>query len=104
MVDVVDSTFLHKDELADSLCCLSSLEALGLICHFPLTALGGVPLYPITKAAIISYTSYIAQRIPTIEVFFIDVGHGDQSFDGQLEVRNLGVEGRHTVIIPTVIF
>lgn len=90
-----------------------------LICQLPLTALGRVSLYRTTNAAIISYTSRIAQRVPTIEAFFVSVGRENQSFVGQLEVRSLGLEGhwgrhkdhwgrrsaakgRHTVITSAV--
>lgn len=59
------------------------------------------------KTAVLSYTSRIALRIPTIEAFSVKLYRGrfeihepkeNWYFEGQLEVENLGIEGRHTVI------
>lgn len=59
------------------------------------------------KTAVLSYTSRIALRIPTIEVFSVKLYRSrlkvrepreNWYFEGQLEVVNLGIEGRHTVI------
>ena len=50
------------------------------------------------EAAMIGYTSHIAQRIPTVEGFFIDeldISSRDW-YRGWLNVQD-GIEGRHTV-------
>jgi len=101
-----NSTSFPGEELISSLCCFSSLQVLNLVGPYRLHDFGNqaTPSPIDMEAAIIQYTSSIAQRIPTIEAFFIDLVY--DNFDeeeswklrGWLSVQtSWGIEGSHTV-------
>ncbi|KAE9394704.1 hypothetical protein BT96DRAFT_1022412 [Gymnopus androsaceus JB14] len=94
-LNVVSTTF---DELVTALCPLFSLRVVDLVRPFDLLGFGNsFPEAAEIEAAIIQYTSRIAQRIPTIEAFHIDylVTLGRNYFYGWLNVQQT-LHGRHT--------
>lgn len=88
-----------QDELVTALVPFSSLRVVDLVRPFDLLGFGNsFPEAAEIEAAIIQYTSRIAQRIPTIEAFHIDylVTLGRNYFYGWLNVQQT-LHGRHTV-------
>jgi len=94
------------DELVTLLSSFASLRVFNLTGKFNVLDLGN-HVFPNSqmKTAIIWYTSRIALRVPTIEVFFIKLAKDRNEpkkrwwyFEGRLEVKDSGIEGRHTVL------
>ncbi|KAE9393803.1 hypothetical protein BT96DRAFT_923846 [Gymnopus androsaceus JB14] len=101
----VRTIFVPFDEIVDSLVQFTSLKVVSFIRPFNLLEFGvHLPSPAETEAAMIEYTSHLAQQMPTIEAFYIsalrDMGNSGWSLRGWLNVQTLpGIEGpsRHTV-------
>lgn len=96
-----------KDELVTSLSRFPALQVVSFIRPFKLLDFKNrTPGPGEMDAAIIQFTSRIAQRIPTIEAFFIHKLRGKlYDIRGWLDVQTLyGKEGRHTVGPPRYSF
>lgn len=92
-----------KDELVTSLSRFPALQIVSFVRPFKLLDFKNrTPGPGEMEAAIIQYTSRIAQRIPTIQAFFIHKLRGKfYDIRGWLDVQTLyGKEGRHTVDPP----